>query len=205
MEYFTHTYLKKVFVVSVFFAAAWMGSTAQGATYEHEFQKDESLWFLAKVYFGKSGEYSKILKDNNLKSAGEVKAGQKLKIVDPMHAPGSEAFKARFEKLKTERATQLAAGQSGVSGGSASASEKASAGTTKPSNSESEKKDTATRDAVSAVGSESSSKPKSGAGGSNSKKLLEDLTVEKTIRLDSDYFCQRNPLEHPGCSLTSKK
>jgi len=54
--------------------------TQSGVTY-HEVLPGESLRRIAKKYFGDMDMYTKIMKDNNIKSADQIYPGQKLKII----------------------------------------------------------------------------------------------------------------------------
>ena len=55
-------------------------NTQSGIVY-HEVLPGESLRRIAKKYFGDMEQYTKIMKDNNIKSPDQIYPGQKLKII----------------------------------------------------------------------------------------------------------------------------
>ncbi len=56
-------------------------SKAQGGIVYHEVKPGESLRRIAKKYFGDTEMFSKIMKDNNIKTPDQIHPGQKLKII----------------------------------------------------------------------------------------------------------------------------
>ncbi|MDP4290193.1 MAG: LysM peptidoglycan-binding domain-containing protein [Bacteroidota bacterium] len=54
---------------------------AQSSVIYHEVLPGESLRRIAKKYFGDMDQYSKIMKDNNIKKPDQIYPGQKLKII----------------------------------------------------------------------------------------------------------------------------
>lgn len=74
----------------------------------HEIRSDETLWFLAEVYYGRGDFYEKIMAANHVKADTKLEKGQRVLIPAPIFHPGSKEFEERFEKMKKARDAKLA-------------------------------------------------------------------------------------------------
>lgn len=72
----------------------------------HTMTKDETLWFLATVYYGNGSQYKKILSANHLTNV-EVDPGTVLNIPNPKFKPSMLNFTARYKKLYKIRQLSL--------------------------------------------------------------------------------------------------
>jgi len=66
-------------------------------TVEHHFKAGETLWFVSLLYYGKGGQFNKIVEANHLSSTEGIKDGQVLKIPDTNWKPDSADYKAHYE------------------------------------------------------------------------------------------------------------
>lgn len=105
---FQKTYKRICFGLFLLLVSSLLSSVTMAATFEHPLKQDESLWFLAKLYFGNGKLFEKILRDNELQSVADLKKNQILKIINPKFPPGSPDFKERYENLYNQRELSLA-------------------------------------------------------------------------------------------------
>jgi len=74
----------------------------------HEFTDDETLWFVAQLYYIKGENYKKIMAANGIKDPNSVKKGTMLVIPDPVHNPHHKDLSARYKMLHEIRTEKLA-------------------------------------------------------------------------------------------------
>ena len=73
----------------------------------HEIRNDETLWFLAEVYYGNGKLYPKIADANMLDESSKLFKGRRLLIPEPVFSPDSSDFEQRFAMLQRRRAQKL--------------------------------------------------------------------------------------------------
>jgi len=74
----------------------------------HEFTGDETLWFVAQLYYIKGENYKKIMAANGIQDPHSVKKGTMLVIPDPVHNPHQKDLSARYKMLHEIRTEKLA-------------------------------------------------------------------------------------------------
>lgn len=74
----------------------------------HVLNANESLWFIANIYYQDPTRYKEILEYNGLSSVKQVHVGHKLKIPDPFHSQSDDQFTSRYSRLFMKRAEKLA-------------------------------------------------------------------------------------------------
>jgi hypothetical protein len=89
-------------LLSFFPISSWAGRTVK-----HDVQSTETAWFLAQVYYGTGLKYVEILKANRLENADALRAGMKVKIVDPRFESSQPNFAERYQRLAGQRDQKL--------------------------------------------------------------------------------------------------
>lgn len=79
----------------------WARQESKG--FQHQLKKEETLWFLAQVYYGNGNEYSKILSASGISSLDKVKKGALLTIPQPKYSPSDSNFKQRYAAVMKKR------------------------------------------------------------------------------------------------------
>jgi hypothetical protein len=74
----------------------------------HVVKDNETVWFIAEIYYGKGLDFEKILSANNMKSSTELKTGEKIVVPEPRYLPDHTGFKQRYESLAKARERKLA-------------------------------------------------------------------------------------------------
>jgi hypothetical protein len=74
----------------------------------HEIRDDETLWFLAQVYYGDGNQYHKIADANMVDGKVKFTKGRRLLIPDPVYNPDASDFEKRFVALRRIRSAKLA-------------------------------------------------------------------------------------------------
>lgn len=75
----------------------------------HTVGKDETVWFLATVYYGKGQEFEKILAANKMRKSEDLKEGMVIKIPSPKYSKEQSDFEAHYAELWEKRAKALKA------------------------------------------------------------------------------------------------
>lgn len=91
-------------------AGEWSVSSSpksQLASVEHHFKKGETLWFISLLYYGKGGQYVKIVDANHLKSTEGLKDGQVLTIPQTLWQVESADFKAHYQEVWTKHQAKI--------------------------------------------------------------------------------------------------
>jgi LysM repeat protein len=73
---------------------------------QHIMVQDETLWFLATLYYGNGAQYKKIISANHL-SENEIGPGAVLNIPNPKFTNKMSGFKSRYVKLNKIRLAAL--------------------------------------------------------------------------------------------------
>lgn len=99
--------MKLAFILGIFFGA----QTVLAYSVSHTVTKDETVWFLASVYYAKGEKFPEILKANKLDHPDDIREGMKIQIPEPRFHPevvhNKETFAERYARLWEKRAKAL--------------------------------------------------------------------------------------------------
>lgn len=83
------------------------GHLAEHSSNQHTFKSDETLWFLAQLYYGDGFRYREIIAANHLKNENDVRPGQVLEIPNVVHSSNDMGWQARYMELYGQRSQAL--------------------------------------------------------------------------------------------------
>jgi len=75
----------------------------------HKFSGDETLWFVAQLYYIKGENFKKLMLSNGIQDPNKVADGTYLYIPDPVHNPFKKNLSERYSMLHEVREQKLAA------------------------------------------------------------------------------------------------
>ncbi len=96
-------------VFSAQMSAADVSWTQQQRPVIHKVTGDETLWFIAQVYYKKGENYKKIMAANGLKTPESVKQGAMLVIPNPLFSNHAKDFQARYDFIHKIREDKFSA------------------------------------------------------------------------------------------------
>lgn len=99
--------MKKFFILMLVFLFQIKSSANSEAQIIHQFKKNESIWFLAKLYYGDSNRYQKIIKNNSSLDLKNIKLNQLIKIKNPKFNPETKDFSARYQTLMNQKLSSI--------------------------------------------------------------------------------------------------
>jgi hypothetical protein len=99
--------VKNILAIVILFLSPSLNVIASPNESKHVFKADETLWFLAQVYYGSGLKYVDIIKANKLKNESAVAVGQELVIPHPKYPSEDHNWQERYEQLYKKRAQAL--------------------------------------------------------------------------------------------------
>ncbi len=77
----------------------------------HKVAQNETVWFLAQVYYGDGHKFTEIVFANHMKKAEDLVVGEEVVVPLPKFSNKDAGFKARYEKMFAARAAIQIAGK----------------------------------------------------------------------------------------------
>jgi hypothetical protein len=99
--------IKNLMALLVIFLSPSLNVIASPNESKHVFKADETLWFLAQVYYGSGLKYVDIVKANKLKNESAVAVEQELVIPHPKYPSEDHNWQERYDQLYKKRAQAL--------------------------------------------------------------------------------------------------